>query len=256
MKLYNPQTILPFLNVSSYLQGNTAIVGTNTAFSNTQASINCSNAANIGAIIRGAASQSADLQQWQDNTGNSLVRIRANGDIQINSNSSLVNAGVAAIGSSAIFSSVQLGVLTTSARVGAVIRGGVSQSADLQQWQNNTGVTLASVSSAGNISSSGTISAPTIRAFNTVASVSAIIARGAASQSADLQLWQNSASVTLASVEASGKIFAQSFRQATTWSPPTTATSPGVAGEFGYSQGYLYYCWSTNNWVRAALSTF
>jgi hypothetical protein len=38
-------------------------------------------AANIGLIIQGAASQSGDLTQWQDSSGNSLLEINSNGTI-------------------------------------------------------------------------------------------------------------------------------------------------------------------------------
>ena len=38
--------------------------------------------------------------------------------------------------------------------------------------------------------------------------------------------------------------------------PPSTASSPGVAGTITYDSGYVYICVATNTWKRAALSTF
>jgi hypothetical protein len=87
-----------------------------------------------------------------------------------------------------------------------------AQTADLTQWQNSAGTVLAKVEGAGHIRS-GRISIDTagswfdiaslnVRAYTTTV-VGAII-RGLASQTADLQQWQNSGGTVLASVTAAG----------------------------------------------------
>jgi hypothetical protein len=57
-------------------------------------------------------------------------------------------------------------------------------------------------------------------------------------------------------LQVNGAVFASVFRQSPNWIPPASAASPGIAGEFGFSQGFVYYCWSNNNWVRTAFSIF
>jgi len=37
---------------------------------------------------------------------------------------------------------------------------------------------------------------------------------------------------------------------------PATATSAGVTGSFAIDNSYLYYCYSTNNWLRAPFSSW
>jgi hypothetical protein len=96
----------------------------------------------------------------------------------------------------------RLGVHTgTAATIGAVIRGATSQSADLQQWQNTGGTTIALVDAFGGIQSNA------YGIFNAgSASTLPMRVRGAASQSANLQEWQNSAGTVLASINSSGVI--------------------------------------------------
>lgn len=37
---------------------------------------------------------------------------------------------------------------------------------------------------------------------------------------------------------------------------PATSTSAGKKGEYAFAQGYIYYCYADNHWVRGALSAF
>ena len=37
---------------------------------------------------------------------------------------------------------------------------------------------------------------------------------------------------------------------------PASSTASGKKGEIAFAQGYVYYCYSDNHWVRAALSAF
>ena len=51
-------------------------------------------AANIGLIVRGAASQTANLQEWQDSAGTVLARIESTGKI-VGTSDLLISSGVA-----------------------------------------------------------------------------------------------------------------------------------------------------------------
>lgn len=74
---------------------------------------------------------------------------------------SYANANPGGAGAFGIVSTpAQDSVIARSAgTIGQIIRGAASQSADLQQWQSSTPSTLASISSAGNFSTIGNISA-------------------------------------------------------------------------------------------------
>jgi hypothetical protein len=146
---------------------------------------------NKGLIIQGIASQTANLQEWQDYTG--LVRTMisnvgnmyfnhdqligagtsynsvwnrinlyngATGDMEItmhNNNWYLRHSANATIaGSLGIGSTSNPGAtlqVTSSAAgtKGVIIKGASSQTASLQEWQSSTGTVLASISAAGDL---------------------------------------------------------------------------------------------------------
>jgi hypothetical protein len=104
---------------------------------------------NIGLIVRGAASQTADLQQLQDSAANVLGGFSATGRL-LTGGSSATAVGSLLLGAPTSTVPQQLGVVAREATtIGAVIRGAASQTADLTQWQDSAGATLASVLSNG-----------------------------------------------------------------------------------------------------------
>jgi hypothetical protein len=130
-------------------------------------------ATNIVLIAKGAASQSANLTEWQDSTGSILARIASDGTILSNSNvsatffsASSATGGLAVQGTYALrfngasnanfgtasptggVAQVQITNATTTA-VGLIVKGAASQTANLQEWQNSAGTVLAKVTSDG-----------------------------------------------------------------------------------------------------------
>lgn len=77
-----------------------------------------------------------------------------------------------------------------------------------------------------------------------------VAVQAAASQTANLQEWQNSAGAVLAAVGANGN-----FRSAVP-SVPASAAAAGSAGEIAWDADYFYVCVSSGAWKRAALSTW
>lgn len=118
-----------------------ARVGTVTYF-NSALSVGARVATEIGTVVRGFTSQSADLQQWQ-------------------SSGSTVLSGVTSLGyiySGPSYVGGQVSIQTANAGNRAlVVRGSASQSSDLTQWQDSTGAILANVSAAGAITASSII---------------------------------------------------------------------------------------------------
>jgi hypothetical protein len=103
-------------------------------------------AARIGMIVRGAASQSVDLQQWQASDGSTKSYIDSTGRVmsQTAGNFGGLSAGQAF-----------LGVQTQAGVVGLLVKGAASQSADLLQIQNSGGTVQVKVDSGGYLSSIG-----------------------------------------------------------------------------------------------------
>ena len=231
--------------------------------------VNLGSAASVGVTVKGYASQTGDLQQWQDSTGTVLNTITSSGTLVIGgtspinssfgitlSNKSLASyyspnnssyntsfnfargnttgnwMGIGTIGDSAngvssiaisdssaqnLFTVGQTGntaiTLRSDSSIGLIIKGSNSQTADLQQWQTGGGQKTAWIDSqgqfttgyyymnlGGNVLNSGLVNiAPT-------GNIVPLLIRGMASQTANLQNWQNSAGTTLASVDSSGNI--------------------------------------------------
>jgi hypothetical protein len=102
-----------------------------------------------------------------------------------------------------------------SANKGLVVRGAASQSANLQEWQNSSGTVIARIEPSGRFGNTGGsyIGGPNGQIYATTTSASTIplISRGAASQSANLQEWQNSAGTPQAKIDRVGVLYASAF---------------------------------------------
>ena len=187
-------------------------------------------------IIKGAASQTANLQEWQDSTGALVAAMWSSGTFS--------TAGRVSIGNGS--SGAKLDVLiASSTQLGLVVKGVISQTANLQEWQNSAGTILARVNQNGAIVSSsvGIFGAQTaiadteLSVYSTVATQKGIVIKGAASQTADLQQWQNSAGTVLANVDASGNIYTSST---TIWAGYNRAADGSALYNFTTVAGATY----------------
>jgi hypothetical protein len=220
----------------------------------------------IGAVVRGVASQSANLQSWQLSDSTEVVRVRSGGQVGIGSlitgtsfainNDVVGGSGSAAMvirgasgqtanliemqnsaaalrhrftDSGRIYSSQSgtfgstsdnsgtLAVLSTgSTTIGAVVRGASGQTANLLELQDSSANILASFSATGSLSIPATGILPkfmrvggaaylgTMSVLAESASTIGAVIRGAASQTADLMQWQNSAATVLSKMQADG----------------------------------------------------
>jgi hypothetical protein len=118
-------------------------------------------AAVIGLIIRGAASQTANLQEWQNSAGTVLASVASTGNITSTSGIDITANSVFrarfTVGASAFSTLGQFVVIGFSGRVGVVVQ---ATGADSQQWQNSSSTVLTAITSAGTINfASGNTSA-------------------------------------------------------------------------------------------------
>lgn len=115
--------------------------------------------------VRAIASQTSVLQQWQNSSNTQIASIATSGYF--------ATAGYVSVGSTTPVATTAINInIVNAANKGIVVRGTSSQTANLQEWQNNAGTILSSVNSSGafsaasvattgNISSGGSISATT-----------------------------------------------------------------------------------------------
>ena len=163
--------------------------------------VNSGYSSGIGLIVRGYASQTANLQEWQDNTGAVKALVGSGGNAVFNGIRSGSGSTTAAINA-----------YTTAAQIGILVRGAASQSANLQEWQDSAGTVLTRINSAGNVYTSGYLTAGvqsptgTLTVVSKGVSVPVAVIKGAASQTANIQEWQDSAGTTLVKVQSDGTV--------------------------------------------------
>jgi hypothetical protein len=151
------------------IRGGAGQIGTGSLITGTlfAANLDLLGGTSIGAVIRGASSQSVDLQQWQDSTGATLAKIDASGNIYA------ASAGV--IANTTSVTGAALNIIPTSASAyGILVQGRGSQSGDLMRWQNSGATVLASIASTGALTLSP--SSGTAATINAAVSASAAIA--------------------------------------------------------------------------------
>ena len=223
------------------LAGKANLAGGNT-FTDAQI-INANNDATVGLQVRrNSATATANIQEWDTSTGTAISAITASGQF--------TGPSIALTG-------------TVAATVPLLVKGAASQSGNLQEWQNSGGTLLTRISPTGQIAS-GTNAAIGQTSINTAtmlqvtstaaATVGAVI-RGAASQSANLQEWQNSGSTVIARIASSGSLLANSLQTLNGYAV-TSEESSGASIRMlkltaagvnpGANQGKLYFRDGTN----------
>lgn len=109
--------------------------------------ITASGAAVKPLVVKGAASQTANLQEWQNSSGTVLALLNPNGAFQA---ADMRSDGTLIVGSSAAGTLGETSVYVRSALdKGLVVRGAASQSANLAEFQDSSGSRIADVNAIG-----------------------------------------------------------------------------------------------------------
>jgi len=160
----------------------------------------------VGAVIRGAASQSANLMEIQSSAGTILSRFSSSGQF-VSDQQTFVGSGAASISNS------RLNVATGSSSVlGLTVRGASAQTADLFLLQNNGGTTQFRVDPNGmtianSLGVAGSPSGISYAYFTTpAANAVPVVIRGAASQTANLLEIQSSAASIVSRIDSAGNL--------------------------------------------------
>ncbi len=194
--------------------GADGLFGINTQYPTTAAlEINVPSAANLGLIVRGAASQTASLQEWQNSSGTTLLRVNQNGTIQnitgnANAFLSSTTLGLAGGGGIQVQSGSDLNLTTSGVGQIVLTTGGSARFR----------VTDGGVAMVGSSGTAGTVEKFRVNTPTTVDNLAAtilstgattskgLVVQGAASQTANLQEWQDSSGTILTRVNADGSI--------------------------------------------------
>jgi hypothetical protein len=200
---YNSGTQAVGIDLTNIAQRNTA-----NSFTGAQR-ITASSAGDFPLSIISATGQTASTFRVRNSADNAdLMSIDSSGQIRtptlINPNS--FNNSRLQMQNTGVF--IDTGV---AANTVLAIRGAVSQTGNLQVWQNSSGTVLASVNSSGDITTSAAIFAGTSTWFTATANIRPLnanvvgaVIRGQASQVSNLQEWQNSAGAVAAFVNPGG----------------------------------------------------
>ena len=133
--------------------------------------------------VKAIASQTTPLQVWQNSSSSSVAEINTLGSMFIKNS--------LAIGSSIVTTDSFLLVNQSSSNIkGLVIKSSESPTANLQEWQNQSGETISFVDPIGNFSISGNI-----------------FVKNKISQTTNLQEWQDVSGTALSWVDKDGGLY-------------------------------------------------
>jgi hypothetical protein len=198
---------------ANYFAGQTTVGSTSLTLGNGsvthQLGIVSGAAANVGLVIRGAASQSGNLLELQDSSGNNVMLVKPNSSINARYFDGIAASGTYLDNLLVSNSLTMVGRSTTA--VTAIVRGAASQTADLQQWQNSAGGNITRIDTYGRLGITTSSLQNSTGGFSQVSIVNAnttdvqLLVKAFASQTANLQEWQSAGSTTaVATLSPSG----------------------------------------------------
>ena len=153
----------------------------------------------VPVTIKGVSGQSANLTEWKTSANNVGVYVDGNG--QFGTNYFFTNFGGGNYKNNGLIT-----INPANNIVPLVITGASGQTSDLQEWKNYAGTTLAAVSSGGSLYGTGVYASYLMQVTSGASSQVALTVKGAVSQSANLQEWQNSSGTNLLRLNSAGKL--------------------------------------------------
>lgn len=132
-------------SVETTLSGGLNGFVTRTSLSSSPNIITAENVSTVPITVRAIVSQTSNLQQWQNSSNANVAIMSTAGSLALSSYLSL--------GSTTTSTSVAASInIINSSHKGIVVRSATSQSANLQEWQNSSGVAVAWITPSGELS--------------------------------------------------------------------------------------------------------
>lgn len=193
------------------IHGSSGNMSVGTALDLGQLAVVNTNAAQTGVVVRGAASQTADLQQWQGSAGTVLATLSATGRLGLGTSPSNKLHVVDSRDSTSDTWVARFTNSSTAANADGVLieSGGITDNSNPFVVQRSDGTKFLAIQGNGFINIGNVGLGSNIAKLAVVADLSsypALVTRAAPSQSADIQQWQNSAGTVLAKIDASGNL--------------------------------------------------
>jgi hypothetical protein len=245
-------------NVTGDVSGNAGTV-TNGVYTNAANTITAASDSTKPLIIKGAASQTANLQEWQTSTGQVNANIGSTGAFYnyIGMFADNTNSGITSLTATTAYANVKP----------LVVKGAASQTANLQEWQNSNGQAQVSIQPTSNLTNvlkfteqfsfainwgtqpilSTTSGNLTITPYDNSRKV--LTLKGHNAQTGNLTEWQNSSGTVLMAVNASGVI------STGTWNGTAIGATYGGTGLTSYATGDIIYASASNTLSKLAAGT-
>jgi hypothetical protein len=153
-----------------------------------------------GIIVRGFASQTANLQEWQSSAGTVLSNINNVGA------ANFVRAG---IGGATPTTTALFVTATSASGIAVIARAAAAQTANIQEWQITDGTVRSFINPIGRMGvrlSEMAVGTESLSVGTVNTTDIGIVVRGVAAQTANLQEWQNSSGTILSAVDKAGNL--------------------------------------------------
>lgn len=162
-----------------------------------------------GLVVKGATAQTANLQEWQDSGGTALGHVSSTGVLHLNAGGSYSSGKLTFGGTVPQIVGGSSGLnITQASGIGLTL---ATSGGGLYPTQSFSGAFYDNQSNLGRADSrfkdgffGGTVAGGALRATAPLATTTTLILKGAASQNANLQEWQNAVGTVLASVNSAG----------------------------------------------------
>ena len=203
-----------FTGLVRYPGGSASAFGT-AAVAGTMLTLSTFSTTNLGLVIKGVASQTADLFQYQNSAATVLSGVNAAGQIYAGTTASKVGSTTTAL-TSAAYTSATVAVFTyggtSLVQAGqtvtvAGVSGGTYNGTWVVSAVTSTTFTVLGSGFTNVAGSGGTVKLSAVGSFVAgTAAITPLIVQAAASPTANLQEWQDSTGAVLASVSSNGNV--------------------------------------------------
>lgn len=214
-----------WIRTNSHFELGGVLRHTNVKSIDTQFGIQSQGAARIGAVVRGAASQTANLQEWQNSAGTTIARVSNNGNFVAESSAMYFRSNAASAARIYFGAGDDTNLYRAEANILKTDDTFEISSGNSLKFSGNIQMDWATSRILETSGTQGLIVRPYANTYK------ALSVRGHASQSANLQEWQDSAGTVLGSISSTGFFNTTGSIRSTASGAGAQAISSLISGE-------------------------